>query len=94
MRRYIISFDYKEIEFTAKVLVKTVYGRSIFSTTLINCELDFLLSRASIILTEKADCFELMLIKKDNTCEVLPWRMNAEFKDKSPVLPSSGFSLS
>ncbi|HEX8356348.1 MAG TPA: hypothetical protein VF610_03010 [Segetibacter sp.] len=94
MRKYIIGFTYREVEFTAKVLVKVVNGKAIVSTTLLHSELDFVLGKATLVLLKKNKQFILVLLQKDNSWELLPWQMNAEFKEKCPVLPSSGFSLS
>lgn len=94
MRKYIITFNYKEIEFSAKVVVKKVFGKSIIATTLLNCELDFLLSKSTFIFFEKGETYELLLVKKDGICEILKWSLSLEYNDKFPLTPSGGFSLS
>jgi hypothetical protein len=94
MRKYIISFNYKEIEFSAKVLVKRVNGLTIISATLMSCELEFLLGKATIVFIQKNKGYELLLMKKDRTCEVVTWKLTAEFRDKSTIIPLTGFSLS
>ena len=94
MRKYIISFNYKEIEFSAKVLVKKVGSKTIISASLINSELDFLLSKSTIVFIQKGQGYHLLLLKKDRTCEVVDWKLTAEFTDRSTILPITGFSLS
>ena len=94
MRKYIISFNYKEIGFSAKVLVKKVNGVTIISASLLSFELDFLLNKATLIFIQQGKGYQLLLLKKDRSREVVDWKLTAEFRDKSTIFPITAFGLS
>ncbi|MDB5247955.1 MAG: hypothetical protein JWQ40_2349 [Segetibacter sp.] len=94
MKKFIISFDFKGLIFSAKVLVKKIAGMTLFSTTLITCELDFLLRKATLIFMQKAKGYELIIFKKDRSYEIVEWKIIAQYVDKSDFMKPHGFSLS
>jgi len=94
MKKFIISFDFKGLIFSAKVLVKKIEGITLFSATLIACELDFLLRKATLFFMQKSKGYELIIFKKDRTFEIVEWKINAQYIDKSDIMKPYGFSLS
>lgn len=94
MKKFIISFDFKGLIFSAKVLVKRIAGVTLFSTTLIGCELDFLLRKATLIFLQKSKGYELIIFKKDRTYEIVEWKIIAQYVDKSDIMKPYSFSLS
>ena len=94
MRKFIISFDYKGILFSAKVLVKRSGGKTIISTKLINRELVFFLDSGIFMFIQHKRGFKLILLKKDRSFEELDWRVKLEYLDKSTIVDLESFCMS
>lgn len=94
MKKFLISFDFKGFNFSAKVVVHKTGGTILYSVKLIDNCLNALLEGDCITFVEEHCGFRLLLLHNNVEHEILDWKIKNEIADNSKIVDLDIFSLS
>ena len=94
MRKFIISFEFQKISFSAKVNVIKSDNIIFYTITLLQNDFLFELNGIRLTFIKDAKGFTLMLVYEDNSFEIVPWEIKLAYLDNSGSIYRDVFSLS